>query len=66
MKKKYIIVGDNNFWYSTTDEITEAELADELENVKDGIDNGDYEDFSFGAVNVLFAYEVKEAKRLEL
>ena len=66
MKKKYIIVGDNNFWYSSTDEITEDELNEELEAVKEGIDNGDYEDFSFGAVSTLFAYEVKEVQRLDL
>jgi len=66
MKKKYVILGDNNFWYHTTGEITEQELKDELNEVKEGIENGIYEDFEFGEVNTLFAFEAKEVKRLEL
>ena len=31
MKKKYLIVGDNNFWYATTEKISKWELEDELE-----------------------------------
>lgn len=29
-KKSYIIIGDNNFWYSTLRDVTEQELKKEL------------------------------------
>jgi len=42
MRKKYIIVGDNNFWYSTTSEITETELKTEINDVWQRINNNEY------------------------
>ena len=64
MKKKYIIVGDNNFWYATTNEMTTSELEDVLEEIKADIKRGDYEDNS--TPNELFAFEAKEIKRIKL
>jgi len=41
-KTKYIIVGDNNFWYTTTEPVNSIELKSEIQNVKEGIERGDY------------------------
>lgn len=44
MKKKYIIVGSNNFWYTTTEPVSFFEgLPKEIEKVKEGIERGDYD-----------------------
>jgi hypothetical protein len=40
MKKKYIIVGDNNYWYATTDLITKKELEAEIKRIKKEIKMG--------------------------
>lgn len=59
MKQKYIIVGDNNFWYTTTDEVTPEELQKEIDSVREGIMQGDY-NYSAGlkSPNELFAYPI--------
>jgi hypothetical protein len=41
--KNYVILGDNNFWYSTTGETTKKSLHKEIETVMEGIKNGSYE-----------------------
>ena len=43
MKKNYVIMGDNNFWYSTTGEVTKEQLQKEIEEVKEGIKNNTYD-----------------------
>ncbi len=58
MKKKYTILGDNNFWYATTGEITNEELNDILKEIKEGIDNNEYEHGS--KPTLLYVHEVGE------
>jgi hypothetical protein len=64
-KKSYIIVGDNNFWYATTGEITEKELKTELKNVQTKIIQNEYSDFENGDPSELIAYEAKQAHTLK-
>lgn len=66
MKKKYIIVGDNNFWYATTNEISKGELADELEEMATAIKNGEYSDNDYAKPNTLFVYEADEVMRMTM
>ena len=42
MKKQYLIVGDNNFWYATIPDTDN--IQKEIENVRDGILNNYYND----------------------
>jgi len=42
-KEKYIIVGSNNFWYTTTEPVTPKELEKEIKDIKAGIKRGDYD-----------------------
>jgi hypothetical protein len=42
-KQKYIIVGSNNFWYTTTEPVDSKGLEKEIRYVKEGIERGDYE-----------------------
>jgi hypothetical protein len=63
-KKRYIIVGDNNFWYSTTSEITEKQLEKHLKRVAQDIINGGYTDAS--KPSELFAYEAQRVKSIEI
>jgi len=55
--KNYIIVGDNNFWYSTTGLVTEEKLQEEIQLVKQGIASGLYES---NGVSELYVYEASE------
>lgn len=63
-KKRYIIVGDNNFWYSTTSELTEKQLEKELKNIKEQINDGMFDDN--GKPSELFAYEATRVKTVEV
>ena len=52
--KNYIIVGDNNYWYSTTGLVTQEQLQSEIAMVKQYIiDN-------LEEVNELYVYEASE------
>ena len=62
IKKKYIIVGDNNFWYGTTHEITEKELQVELKYYKKAIKRGDFMDSIDKEPTELLAYEATITK----
>lgn len=53
--KNYIIVGDNNYWYSTTGLVTEEQLQNEIEMVKQYIKDNQEE------VNELYVYEASES-----
>ena len=64
-KKKYIIVGDNNFWYSTTGEITEKELEKELEKIKEDIQDNVYAEYT-EKPSELYAYEAKRLKMIKV
>lgn len=53
--KNYIIVGDNNYWYSTTGLVTQEQLQSEIDMVKQYIiDN-------LEEVNELYVYEASES-----
>lgn len=56
-KRKYIIVGDNNYWYATTGMITEKQLETQIETVRDGISNNLYSGDNTEPEDI-FAYEV--------
>ena len=56
--KNYIIVGDNNFWYSTTGLVTEEQLQNEIQRVKDHIKENEYE--SSEKATELYVYEASE------
>lgn len=60
-KKKYIIVGDNNFWYSTTSPITLKELAEEIKEVKKAIAGGLTDEVT--SASELYVYEVVGEKQ---
>ncbi len=63
MKKKiYIIVGDNNFWYSTTRLITEKELETEIKFVKQAIKDKCYDNNDATELSVYEAKFVKTVK----
>ena len=61
-KKRYIIVGDNNFWYATTGEITAKELKTEIKYVKENIDVYEHD----VKPSQLFVYEATEIKRVKV
>ena len=52
--KNYIIVGDNNYWYSTTGLITEEQLQNEIAMVKQYIKDNQEE------VYEIYVYEASE------
>ena len=53
--KNYIIVGDNNYWYSTTGLVTKEQLQNEIAMVKQYIKDN-RED-----ANELYVYEASES-----
>lgn len=53
--KNYIIVGDNNCWYSTTGLVTQEQLQSEIDMVKQCIIDNSEE------VNELYVYEASES-----
>lgn len=55
--KNYVITGDNNFWYSTTGEITKKELKEAIKEVKQGIKKGIYETGDCGDAAELHIFE---------
>jgi len=72
-KKSYIIIGDNNFWYSTLRDVTEQELKAELQFLKKQIklkhsyfqspigESAEY----MGVPNELHSYEVNLQTRID-
>lgn len=54
-KVSYLVVGDNNFWYTTTQPITEKELDIHLDALKEEIINGDYSEQPY-TPNELYVY----------
>ena len=73
MKKSYIIIGDNNFWYSTLRDVTEQELKNHLLFVKKQIKQkhayfqspiGESAEY-MGIPNELLVYEVDLQSRIE-
>lgn len=72
-KKSYIIIGDNNFWYSTLRDVTEQELKNHLLFVKKQIKQkhsyfqspiGESAEY-MGIPNELLVYEVNLQERIE-
>ena len=57
-KKKYIIVGDNNFWYYITKEVTLEELQKIFEIISSNIIKYDTD----SETTELFAYPVTDKK----
>ncbi len=55
MKKQYIIVGDNNHWYSTFEASTQDEIDSQLEFVRQSINEG--YNMNLPEANELFVYE---------
>jgi len=66
IKNSYIVIGDNNFWYTTLRDVTQKELRLELKKLKEEILNN-HSDFNtpngdtaelLGFPTDLFAYEI--------
>ena len=53
--KNYIIVGDNNYWYSTTGLVTKEQLQNEITIVRQYIKDNQED------VNELYVYEASES-----
>ena len=64
MKRSFIIVGDNNFWYSTFTAETQDDIDDEIDVVKEGIENNAYQ--VDNKPTKLYLYEVNETKTFKL
>ena len=62
--KNYVIMGDNNFWYSTTGEITKDQLDKEIDLVMRGIEAGDYDHNS--KPNELHVFETGWSDTIEI
>ncbi len=56
MRKQYVIVGDNNFWYAVTGLVDHLELKEEVNEIWRQIANGDFRDNS---ATELYAYPTK-------
>jgi hypothetical protein len=66
MKKSYIIVGDNNFWYAQTGNITRKEAQKLLVKTKKDIFKDAYtEDEYAGKPTSLFLFEGKKIAVLD-
>lgn len=61
--KEYIIVGDNNFWYSFFQAKTKAQIKAEIKEVKKLLKNKQYDDNNCCQ---LYVYEAKEIERIEV
>ena len=59
MKKTYLIVGDNNFWYSTVEAENIQEIHDHLKYVREEL-LGEIDDVNLRTPNKLYVYEAKE------
>lgn len=53
--KNYIIVGDNNYWYSTTGLVTKEQLQNEITIVRQYIKDNQED------ANELYVYEASES-----
>ena len=56
--KKYIVLGDNNYWYATI-ECTPEVITQRLKNLETAIKNGDYTDEEPFEVSNLTAFCVE-------
>ncbi len=67
MKKTYLIVGDNNFWYTLL-YCTKDELQNEIKDVKKRIKAGEFDDQlnTDGDCEMLFVYEAKRIEGITL
>ena len=64
-KKQYVILGDNNFWYSTFDAENQEQIDEEVDIVYQEImDGGIYDDGPRPAE--LRVFEVKKKKKVNL
>ena len=65
MKKSYIIVGDNNFWYAMTAKMTKKEAVMFMKIVLKDIKQGEYTDQVDSMPTSLFLFESKEVAALD-
>lgn len=67
MRKNYIIVGDNNFWYATLFRTTEKGANKELNRIRKQIEEGVGSEFDEPSeASTLYLYEAKEITRAEI
>ena len=62
-EKKYVILGDNNFWYSQFTASTKKEIDEYIDDVKQGILHKDYDN---SLAMQLFVYEITEIERISI
>lgn len=69
MKKEYLIIGSNNFWYASGLTSLEA-VKQEIKNIKGNQPYGNPESGKISEIaempDTLYVYEAKEIKRIEL
>lgn len=63
--KNYVIMGDNNFWYSTTGHVTKKGLQEAIKEVKQGIKENTF-DGADGEPSELHVFETGESETIEL
>ncbi len=63
--KNYVIMGDNNFWYSTTGYVTKKLLEKDIKDVKENIKNKFYDGVD-GEPNELYVFETGWSDTIEL
>lgn len=66
MKKNYIIVGDNNYWFHTLTNATEKELKTEINRVKKGIKQGLFDGVDKHDVEELKVFETVSEQTIEM
>jgi hypothetical protein len=64
--KNYIIVGDNNFWYATTEKVSEKKAIILMKEIKKGIKKDMFEDEYNGKPSSLYLYEAKSVAEINL
>jgi hypothetical protein len=64
MKKQYVIVGDNNFWYSTFEASTQDEIDSQVKFIRESIGEGS--DMNLPEATKLFVYEATLIKTEKL
>ena len=55
--KNYIIVGDNNYWYSSLKQVTKQELQDEIDKIKNDIIEFGFDESIETEPNKLYIHE---------
>lgn len=64
--KKYIVVGDNNYWYATFSSSSERAAMKRFTTIKKEITNGERGGFDVDEVAEVYLFEAKEIAREDM